>query len=109
MHSYLTAFNAAGTWLEASVTDSHLEILSDLRARASADAKLGACRGWGSVTPLDTVTTATLETVIVILHTNILWETLAASLLELRGKGQDTAACGVILINLHFSVFSEAD
>ena len=52
------------------------------------------------------VTTATLETVIVILHTNILWETLAASLLELRGTGQDTAACGVILIKIYTSVCS---
>ena len=86
--------------METSVADSHLEILSDLRARASADAKLGACRGWGSVTTLDTVT----ETVIVILHTNILWETVAASLLKLRGTGQETAACGVILITIYTSV-----
>ena len=90
--------------LSCSVADSHLEILSDLRARASADAKLGPCRGWGSVTTLDTVTTVTLETVIVILHTNILWETVAASLLKLRGTGQETAACGVILITIYTSV-----
>ena len=93
--------------MKTSVADTLLEILSDLRARASADAKLGACRGWGSVTTLDTVTTyytVTLETVIVILHTNILWETLAASLLKLRGTGQETAACGVILITIYTSV-----
>ena len=61
--------------------------------------------GLAGVVLLDTVTiTATLETVIVILHTNILWETLAASLLELRGTGQDTAECGVILITIYTSV-----
>ena len=91
--------------METSVADSHLEILSDLRARASADAKLGPCCGWGRVTTLDTVTTyytVTPETVIVILHTNILWETVAASLLKLRGTGQETAAC--ILITIYTSV-----
>ena len=61
-------------------------------------------RAGAGVVLLDTVTTVTLETVIVILHTNILWETLAASLLELRGTGQDTAACGVILITIFTSV-----